>query len=155
MTTTDKLLKLAIKQELVEWDDSEYRPLIERAFEDMTKKYAALSTHPDPAQGQHERAAFMSQYPKAIWDSNLKGFTEPMYNYAFVGFKAGRASIQSAPVSVQALSEEDVNKAAKKIAAHFDYPWEYMPNEGKEYILTLARALLTAEPVKTTKGDEG
>lgn len=44
-----------------------------------------------------ERAAFEAEFPLAVWDADLKGYTQPMYSYAWIGFKLGRAALANAP----------------------------------------------------------
>lgn len=39
---------------------------------------------------------------------------------------------------------EDVEAAARKLADCFDYPWEYMPEQGRENMRSHARAVLLA-----------
>jgi hypothetical protein len=54
------------------------------------------------------------------------------------------ARLNAAPVAQPAQDGQNIEAAAKKLAECFDYPWEYMPEQGRNNIRKHAKAVLYA-----------
>lgn len=50
--------------------------------------------------------------------------------------------------AAQGLDAEAIERATKKMAALFDYPWEHMPEQGREQMRQHTRAVIAAAQAK-------
>jgi len=64
---------------------------------------------------------------------------------AFLGWQMARAQpAQAEAVPPDVVRDADVEAAAKKMAEIFDYPWDFMPEKGRNTMRENVRAVLDA-----------
>jgi hypothetical protein len=78
-----------------------------------------------------------------------------MLYYSVQGLIARMRAAEKAatPPAVQPLTEAQIEKAAHKLSELMDYPWAYMPDQGRESMRQNVRAVLAAAGI--TSGRDG
>lgn len=76
------------------------------------------------------RSDFESEFPLAVWDATVGGYTQPMYTYALQGYRLGRAST---PPSTEGALE---GQAAGWISVADRLPWPTpLPDGSTPFVL--------------------
>lgn len=92
-------------------------------------------------------------YPAESQEAYVEGCRAALavqdYAVAIDGKRMYRRGKEYAPVPSEgiasvAASDEQIDKAARVIAERMDYPWEHMPEKGRDNMRSIARAALAA-----------